>query len=83
VVSMISTSMRSAEEISFLTPNPPHPGEERDSAERTMGVGPMVIIATALRARCRAEKFSLQVLYPPRRERNGTPAKGRWGSTFG
>jgi hypothetical protein len=31
--------MRSAEKISFLTPNPPSAGEERDSDKRTMGLG--------------------------------------------
>jgi hypothetical protein len=27
----------------------------------------------------RHRKLSLQILYPPRRARNGTPVKGRWG----
>jgi hypothetical protein len=48
----------------------PPAGEERDSGERTMGVG-LEMSAP--------KKLSLQDLYPPRPARNGTPTKGRWG----
>jgi hypothetical protein len=57
------TPIRKSEKFSLQDLYPP-PGEERDSGLRTMGVGSMVMIAMAVRSRCRQPKISLQDLYP-------------------
>ena len=87
MVSTISTSMRSAEEISFLTPNPltPSASEERDSGKRTMGVVSMVMDYRAADDDVSQLTQDIEKNYccksytPPRPARNGTPTKGRWG----
>jgi hypothetical protein len=79
----ISTSMRSAEKISFLTPNPPTGGEERDSDKRTMGWGygssPLDLDGAEKTPIRKSKKFSLQDLYPPGRRGTGLRRKDDGG----
>src|SRR5262249_20795779 len=82
VVPTISTSMRSAEEISFLTPNPPWRAWKRDSDKgrwgyRVNGRPQMDLGSMDLNI---SEKISLQDLSPPLGGRGIVPCrKGRWG----
>jgi hypothetical protein len=55
----------------------PTAGEERDSGERTMGVG---LTSKLLKdVDIGREKSGSRTYTPPGGRSNGTPAKGRWG----
>jgi hypothetical protein len=58
--------------LELPTPATPRAARQRDSGKRTMGGGLKHLDLGG-------EKIWLQVLYPPARRGNGTPAKGRWG----